>query len=203
MLRLKTTVGSMNVIELNCPQYFALTMSCDDFVVQGIKAKTLLIAIYKEHHTLLVDHNEYVVFTVLPCIPRSVQFAPRLFLSSHFLVVVTQESKATAVIIAAPKGQDVTLINCKDQECTWPLSIPATMISYQAGQDIQVSKLACCRLLFSMQILALQHGKLWAHQKALFVGSGGGIISWRCLLVSHDNFLRWQSTQWLYLLCNA
>lgn len=47
-----------------------------------------------------------------------------------------QKSKATAVIIAAPQGQDVTLINCKDQECTWPLSIPATMIGYQAGQDI-------------------------------------------------------------------
>ncbi|DBA77212.1 TPA: hypothetical protein ACH3X1_009783 [Trebouxia sp. C0004] len=31
----------------------------------------------------------------------------------------------------------MTLINCKDQECAWPLSIPATMVGYQAGQDIQ------------------------------------------------------------------
>ena len=33
---------------------------------------------------------------------------------------MSQKSNATAVIIAAPKGQNVTLINCKDQQCSWP-----------------------------------------------------------------------------------
>ena len=35
-------------------------------------------------------------------------------------LLFSQESNATAVTIAAPKGQDVTLINCKDHECPWP-----------------------------------------------------------------------------------
>ncbi len=52
---------------------------------------------------------------------------------------ILQENKAVAVIIAASQGQDVTLINCKEEECAWPLAIPATMVGHQAGLDILVS----------------------------------------------------------------
>ena len=54
-----------------------------------------------------------------------------------------QNQGALAVIIAAAKGQDVTLINCEGEECSWPLSIAATMISHKAGQQIQVTIAAC------------------------------------------------------------
>ena len=49
-----------------------------------------------------------------------------------------QARQAVACIIAASKGQDVTLITCKEEECDWPLSIPATMIGHEAGRDILV-----------------------------------------------------------------
>lgn len=52
-----------------------------------------------------------------------------------------QDKKAVAVVIAAAKGHDVTLINCKGEECNWPLSIPASMIGHDAGQQIQAQML--------------------------------------------------------------
>ena len=53
-------------------------------------------------------------------------------------ICVAQEGSAVAVIMAAPKGQDVYLINCKDEECSWPLITPATMIGHEAGQQLLV-----------------------------------------------------------------
>lgn len=50
-----------------------------------------------------------------------------------------QDAGAAAVIFAAPEGHDVSPINCKDQECMWPLSTPATMISHDAGVMLLVS----------------------------------------------------------------
>ena len=39
--------------------------------------------------------------------------------------------------MAAPKGSDVTLIDCEGPECGWPLSIPATMIGHEAGEHLR------------------------------------------------------------------
>ena len=60
-----------------------------------------------------------------------------------------QESRAIAVVIAAPQGRDVFMINCKEEECTWPLSIPATMIGNTAGQQllVQISSFVFLSLL--------------------------------------------------------
>ena len=49
-----------------------------------------------------------------------------------------QEGRAVAVIIAAPRAQDVFLIDCKEEEGSWPLSTPATMIGHEAGQQLLV-----------------------------------------------------------------
>lgn len=62
-----------------------------------------------------------------------------------------QESRAVAVIIAAPQGHDVFMINCKEEECTWPLSTPATMIGYEAGQQLLVRVGIFVSLLLLMQ----------------------------------------------------
>lgn len=74
-----------------------------------------------------------------------------------------QESRATAVVVAAPKGHDVFPINCKDVECTWPLSTPATMVGYEAGQQLLVSLSSLTFLLLlwqkRQQSVQLLHGK--------------------------------------------
>lgn len=33
-------------------------------------------------------------------------------------------------------------INCKEEECAWPLSTPATMVSHDAGDMLLVSSIA-------------------------------------------------------------
>ena len=53
--------------------------------------------------------------------------------------LLSQEAKATAVIMAAAEGHDVTLIECQGAECGWALSTPATMVGHAAGQSIKVS----------------------------------------------------------------
>ena len=53
-------------------------------------------------------------------------------------LLLLQEGGAVASIFAAPKHHDVFLIDCKEEECSWPLSTPATMIGYEAGQQLLV-----------------------------------------------------------------
>ena len=62
-----------------------------------------------------------------------------------------QDKKAIAVVIAAAKGHDVTLINCKGEECSWPLTIAASMIGHDAGQQIQVQAVTVITLQCSLQ----------------------------------------------------
>lgn len=62
-----------------------------------------------------------------------------------------QVSRAVAVVIAAPQGHDVFTINCKEEECTWPLSTPATMIGYEAGQQLLVRVGSFVSVLLLMQ----------------------------------------------------
>ena len=85
-----------------------------------------------------------------------------------------QESRAIAVIVAAPKGHDVLLINCQEEECTWPVSTPATMIGYEAGQQllVGVSSLVLLLLLLhnrqlSADLLPILHCMRQSLQAAL------------------------------------
>ena len=48
-----------------------------------------------------------------------------------------QAAKAAALVLAAPDGRDVTLINCDGAQCSWPVSIPATMIGCRAGERVK------------------------------------------------------------------
>ena len=52
--------------------------------------------------------------------------------------------------MAAAQGSDISLIECHEAECGWPLSIAATMIGYAAGQSIQVSAAHVLTLLIDL-----------------------------------------------------
>ncbi|KAL3136583.1 hypothetical protein ABBQ38_005829 [Trebouxia sp. C0009 RCD-2024] len=75
-----------------------------------------------------------------PCTPLNVSADGRVLLallpdecSAAEIVRNAQDAGAAAVIFAAPEGHDVFPISCKEEECAWPLSTPATMISHDAG----------------------------------------------------------------------
>lgn len=86
-----------------------------------------------------------------------------------------QESRAVAVVVAAPKGQDVWPINCKDMECTWPLCTPATMVGYEAGQQLLVGLTSFALLLLlwhnRQQSVELHHCIWQTPYAAAFIAS--------------------------------
>ena len=54
-------------------------------------------------------------------------------------VACLQDRGAAAVIFAAAPGADIDLINCTSPaECALPLTIPAIMVTHEAGKGLQV-----------------------------------------------------------------